>query len=73
MKRPSPSQSRLYQHVYVILLAVWTAWSLRGTEGLKFIVDVILLLLVPVLVVVVEVQYRRQRNRPTSVRVDPPQ
>jgi hypothetical protein len=48
MKRLSPSQSRLYQHVYLILPTVWLAWLLRDTEGLKGIVGVTLLVLVPV-------------------------
>lgn len=70
MKRLSPSQSRVCQHVYTVLAALWIAWRLTDAEGLEFKVGVALLVVSPVVLVVIEASYRRQRSKTASQGVD---
>lgn len=66
MKRFSPSQRRIYSHVYAVCIGLWIVWRLPDAEGSQFIVGVALLVLTPVAVVVTEVGYRRQRTETAS-------
>ena len=72
MKRLSPSQYRVSQHVYTVLTALWVAWLLTDEDGWMFVVGVAILVVSPVVLVVTEVSYRRQRTKFASERVGSP-